>query len=387
VQLILVFFVAVSWLAYVYFGYPALVAMVGAFFPIRPSRRTVALPSVSVLLAARNEEKDIEWKLAETLAWDYPPEKLEILVASDASDDGTDTIVRSFNGARVKFFRMDRRVGKNAALNFLEPHAQGEMLFFTDANAHIEPGVLRTMVQHFVDPRVGCVTGSTLPSTDRHNAQIGQGAGVYESYETLILKLEGRIGSVLVCDGAIFLIRHALFQPLLPELSDDLEMAVRIRAAGYWTLFEPQAMVLERDTSSAREEFRRRRRMGATGILGMWRLRKELAGFRGFQFISHKFLRWLTLVPMLMIVISTAFMADEPPMAILLIVQAVFYTLAVAALVMDMAGRRAHPVLSVPFYVLLGAVGTIAGVFEGCTGKRYAVWEIAPLSRGHREVV
>jgi len=382
----IIFTVGVVWLLYVYFGYPALLAILGKLYAIRPSRSTDILPHVSVLLSARNEKEDIGWKLAETLAWDYPAEKLEILVASDASDDGTDEIIRGFDNRGVKPFRMETRVGKNAALNLMEPYASGEILFFTDANANIAPGILRSMVQHFADSRVGCVTGSTCPATDDHNARIGHGAGVYERYETLIFKLESKIGSVLVCDGAIFAIRRELFQPLLPELSDDLELAIRISAAGYWTVFESQAMVLERDTSSAREEFRRRRRMGATGVLGMWKLRRELWGFRGFQFVSHKFLRWLTLVPMLMILMSTAFMFRQPLMAALLVAQVAFYASALVALSLAILGRRVRRLFAVPFYILLGAAGTLMGMFEPLFGKRYHIWEIAPLSRGHREV-
>ena len=162
---------------------------------------------ISVLIAARNEEKDIGWKISETLGWDYPPEKLEILVASDASDDSTDEIVRSMSDPRVTFVRMKRRGGKVRALNKLAELARGEILFFTDANAHIGPQALRLMVRHFADHRVGCVTGDSRSIKERDRPAVSTGASVYWGYESAVKRLENRIGSVLVCDGAIFCIR------------------------------------------------------------------------------------------------------------------------------------------------------------------------------------
>lgn len=383
--MILLFVLAVLWLTWVYVGYPAVLVVLARLFPVCHRLRTGPLPAVSVLISARNEEKDIGWKVAQTLAWDYPADQLEVLVASDASDDGTDEILRGLKDPRVKFFRMEHRVGKNAALNRLATYARGDLLFFTDANAHIGPRILRAMVRHFTDPRVGCVSGGTSPATDEHNAAIGCGTAAYETYESLILNLEGRIGALLCCDGAIFAIRRELFTPLLPELSDDLELAVRIHARGFWTVFEPAALVQERDTGSPAEEFRRRRRMGGTGILALWLLRRELSGFCWFQFLSHKFLRWLTPIPLAMLLISTAAMAGRPVMAVLLVLELAFCLAALCALVLTLSGRRVHPLLVVPFYVLLGSLGTVVGIVETCLGKRYAVWEVAALSRGHRE--
>jgi cellulose synthase/poly-beta-1,6-N-acetylglucosamine synthase-like glycosyltransferase len=247
------FWIGMVWVLYVYLGYPLILAVLARVGRrIHPVIKDDFLPGVSVLISARNEEKDIGWKMDETLGCDYPRDRLELLVASDASEDRTDEIVRGITDPRLKLVRMEQRSGKGVALNRLAQLAQGELLFFTDANAHIPAHCLRRMARYFADARVGCVTGMTSAQPDADLA-IGSGDRLYLGYETTISHLESQLGSVLVCDGAIFCIRRSLFQPLSPELANDLELPVRIGHAGYWVLHEPTAQVFEKETSSPRE--------------------------------------------------------------------------------------------------------------------------------------
>jgi cellulose synthase/poly-beta-1,6-N-acetylglucosamine synthase-like glycosyltransferase len=378
--MIALFWLGVGWLAYVYVGYPLVLAMVGLIRRVHPVVRDDALPSVSVLLAARNEERDITWKLRQTLDWDYPRERLEVLVASDASTDGTDERVRDFHDPRLRFFRFDDRVGKNTALNELARRATGDLLFFTDANSSIEAGTLRRIVRHFADARVGCVTGEMEEVAE---SSIGKGARAYWGYEALVKHLESRIGSVLVCVGSVFAIRRGLFTPLHAATANDLELPLRIGHAGHWLRYEPAARSVEPAAGSPREEFRRRRRICAQGVLGMWRLRHTLRGIRGWQFLSRKFLRWLVLIPMGSILISSAFLAPvHEGFLVLLALQVAFYGLAATGWLVTRHGRRAARLLSIPFYVVLVGVAGLAGVADACRGRRFHVWEVAALSRG-----
>ena len=371
-----------AWVAYVYAGYPLLLGLLGLVARVKIRARDEYLPTVSVLIAARNEEKDIGWKIRETLAWDYPPERLEVLVASDASEDGTDEIVRGFQDPRVRLLRMERRGGKVRALNRLAELARGEILFFTDANAHVPPGCLRRMVRHFADPRVGCVTGMTRSGQHSETGAIGEGAGIYFRYESLIARLESRLGSVLACDGAVHCLRRDLFAPLQPELANDLETPLRVAQAGYFTIFEPDGYALEKETEAPREEFARRKRIAAQGALALWRYRRLLWGRLGWQFLSHKFLRWLTPVPLLLVAVSSALLAHQPLFGAALLLQVLFYAAAAAALLQVRQGERVSPVLAVPFYSLLGATATLVGVVQAACGRSFDVWEIAVLSRG-----
>jgi cellulose synthase/poly-beta-1,6-N-acetylglucosamine synthase-like glycosyltransferase len=372
----------VAWLIYVYAGYPLLLGLIGLVARVRTRAREGRWPSVSVLIAARNEEKDIGWKIRETLAWEYPADRLEVLVASDASDDRTDEIVRGFQDPRVHLVRMEKRGGKVRALNRLAELARGEILFFTDANASIPAGCLRLMVRHFADPRVGCVTGITRGWDPKSAGAVSQGAGLYFRYESLIASLESRLGSVLACDGAVHCLRRELFAPLQPELANDLEAPLRVARSGRLTLFEPGAYALEKETEAPAEEFARRRRIAAQGALAMWRFRGALAGLRGWQFVSHKFLRWLTPLPLAAVLAGSAALAHRPFYALALAAQGIFYAAALAALLQARQGKHVSRALAVPFYVLLGATATLVGVVEAALGRSFDVWEVATLSRG-----
>jgi cellulose synthase/poly-beta-1,6-N-acetylglucosamine synthase-like glycosyltransferase len=368
-----------AWAAYVFVGYPLLLAAVARLRRIRPVAREEYSPRVSVLISARNEEKDIAWKVRETLAWDYPPSRLDIWVASDASDDRTDEILRGIGDPRVHFVRMERRGGKNRALNRLAQLAQGELFFFTDANSHVAAGCLRKMVRHFADERVGSVTGNSNGSAG--DEETFAGIAVYWGHELLIRHLENQFGSVLVCDGAIFCIRRSLYTPCLPELANDLELPLQIGKAGYWLLHEPQARVQEKETASPWEELSRRRRICAQGALGMWKLRRVLKGIRAWQFFSHKFLRWLLAIPFLLVFLSSLLLAGQPVFAGLFALQLIFWGLALAGLAAA-AGKTAPPKPLAPLvYLLVSCVGALAGVIDACAGRKFDVWESPSLTR------
>ncbi len=378
----ILFWIGVAWLAYVYAGYPLILILLALTRPVHPKIRDDYLPSVSVLIAARNEERDIGWKVTETLAWDYPVDKLQVLVASDASEDRTDEILREIKDPRFCFVRIEPRGGKSQALNRLAQMARGEVFFFTDANSHIEASGLRRMVRHFADERVGCVTGEMRYKDRAQGSAVGRGTKVYWGYESLIKYLEGQIGSVLVCVGSVFAIRRSLFQPLQPDVANDLELPVRIGRAGYWIRYEPETQSVEYPALKPGEEFARQRRIVAQGALAMWRFRGCLKGLRLWQFISRKFLRWLTAVPLLLLFISSACLASRPFYAAALAAQLAFWGLALAGYALARAGRRAGRLLAVPFYVGLVSLAGLAGVIDACVGRRFDVWEIATLSRG-----
>ncbi|MFZ0745160.1 MAG: glycosyltransferase [Terracidiphilus sp.] len=375
------FWLGVAWLGYVWIGYPLILAVVSLARRFRTLTADDYFPAVSVLIAARNEEKDISWKLEQTLAWDYPKDRLEVLVGSDASTDGTDDAIRSIQSPRVRFVRNEERSGKNRTLNRLARMANGDLLFFTDANTSIEPQCLKKMVRYFADTRVGCVTGLEHNIEGRDTSTITMGSNAYLGYEAAVDMLESKLGSVLVCDGSIYCLRSSLFFSLDPDLANDLEHPVRAGAAGAKILYEPEARSFERCSSSAREEFARRRRIAGQGALAMWRLRHELSGFRLWQFLSRKCLRWLTLIPVVMILISTFIMRRDSWFVELFAAQIAFYL--VSLLGAWQGGQsRMSAVMRLPFVVVLANVAVFLGVVDACCGKTFATWNIAALSRG-----
>ena len=375
------FWSSAAWLGYVWIGYPLVLEALSLTRRFRSVAADDYYPTVSVVIAARNEQKDIGWKLAQTLAWDYPVDRLEVLIGSDASTDGTDEAIRSVRDSRLRFVRNQEQAGKNITLNRLVRLAHGDLLFFTDANTHIGPQCLRTMVRHFADPRVGCVTGMECNVTGPETSTITTGSNTYLEYESVVDTLESKLGSVLVCDGSVYCLRRALFTDLDPDLANDLEHPVRIGGAGAAILYEPQARSLECCTSSALEEFARRRRIAAQGALGMWRLRHELRGFRLWQFLSRKFLRWLTLLPLVIVLVTSFLLRREHLFAALFVAQIAFYVMALMGM-WQHETSRANGLLRLPFVFLLAHIAVCLGVLDACRRKRFATWNIAGLSRG-----
>jgi cellulose synthase/poly-beta-1,6-N-acetylglucosamine synthase-like glycosyltransferase len=372
--------IGLAWLGYVFAGYPLLLAVMARLRRIRPRVSDDFLPTVSVLISARNEEKDIGWKVRETLDWDYPPDRLDIWVASDASDDRTDGILAKMTDPRVHFVRMEQRGGKSRALNRMAQLAQGSLFFFTDANSHIDRSCLRRVARHFAEPKVGCVTGNSNTRTGVHSDT--SGTEVYWGHEMLIRHLENQFGSVLVCDGALFCVRGVLYQPCIPELANDLDLPLRIAHAGYWILHEPKAQVEEKDTSSPWEELSRRRRICAQGVLGMWKLRHTLHGVRAWQFVSHKCMRWLLAVPISLLMLSSLLLSRQFIFAFFLAAQVTFWSIALIGLFLISLGKHVPGAVRASVYFLISIIGAFLGVVEACTGTRFAVWESPALSRG-----
>lgn len=375
------FWISVAWLAYVWIGYPIALVLLSLKWRFHPAIADNYYPVVSVLLAARNEEKDIPWKLAQTLAWDYPQDRLEVLVGSDASTDGTDDAIRSVQDPRLTFVRSEERSGKNRILNRLAGMARGEILFFTDANTHIEQRSLRRMVRYFADPRVGCVTGLQRHLDGSDASAITMASNAYSDYESALAALESRVGSVLVCDGSIYCLRKSLFRDLDPDLANDLEHPIRAGAAGAAVLYEPEARSFEYCTSAAQEEFLRRRRIAAQGALGMWRLRHELRGIRLWQFASRKLLRWLTPIPLAVALAASFLLRQQQGFAVCTIVQMLVYgTALVGAWRKELS--RAQAIFRLPLTALAANLAVFIGVLDACRGKKFATWNIAVLSRG-----
>jgi biofilm PGA synthesis N-glycosyltransferase PgaC len=379
---LIMFIVSFSWLFYVYVGYPIALWLIGFWKNLRYERSDTFLPVLSVLISARNEEKDIAWKIAETLAWNYPKDRLEIIIASDASDDQTDELIRRVVDPRLKYLRLEQRVGKNEALNRLAQIATGELLFFTDANSHIDSDCPRRLVRHFADSRVGCVTGADRTMKEESESAISIGEKSYWSYETRLQKLESRLGSVLICFGAIFCIRKSLFMPLHSDLANDFELPIRIGGSGHTVLFDAEAWATEKATRSPKEEFNRRRRICAQGMLGFWRLRKCLHGLRAWQFFSRKFLRWTALFPLLLLFISSAALVFNPLFRLILVPQIAFYAAALWVWWLPGSGHKERRVFALPFYFVLVNTAALTGLIETCLGRRYDVWEVASFTRG-----
>lgn len=374
--------VLAAWMAfglvgYVYFGYPLALWGLARLRPRKVFSANIT-PTVTLLISAFNEEHTIGPKLENTLSLDYPKDKLQIIVISDASTDGTDEIVRSFHDRGVTLLRMPSRGGKTAGLNAALAVASGDVVVFSDANILYQPDTLRNLVRGFADPSVGCVTGDSRYLEEKQSAADAQ-ENAYWGYERMIRSWESRVGSTVGGDGAIFAIRRHLYTPLPPEAINDLVIPLQIVAKGYRAIYEPTAVGYEPAAGDFRKEFRRKRRivnrswrgvMSVADVLKPWRV-----GLFAWQVWSHKVLRWLVL-PLIIIAVVGCLAAVQDGWAyrVGLLGFALSIGLAsVGAFVPDRSGIVAR-VAQGMFYFYLVNLAAILGIVRAVRGDVEMVW-------------
>ncbi|GJL69850.1 MAG: glycosyl transferase [Nitrospirales bacterium] len=304
----LLFWVAFAAVVYTYFGYPLLVWLIGRMRP-RPIKQGKFNPSVSMIIAAYNEEKVIGHKMVNTMALAYPEGQLEIIVVADGSTDQTVSIVQSYEKEGVTVLHQSLRQGKTAALNRAVSSATGEIVFFSDANTMYEPTVIQKIVRNFNDPSVGGVSGRKviLKDCDR---QTSQGETAFWNYEGWLKSGESRLGSIVGADGEIFAIRRALFAPMPSFIvHDDMFLSLKIVEAGFRVIYEGEATSAEYSSKTLHDEFFLKVRYASAGYQILTQFPKMFfppKTFFAFQFISHKLFRWLIPFFLLTMLLSSA---------------------------------------------------------------------------------
>ena len=373
----IVFWSSAAALLYTYAGYPILLAVVSTLRP-RKVQRGEFEPTVSVIITAYNEERDLAAKLENTLTLDYPRELLEIIVASDCSTDRTDDIVRQFAARGVQLNRRPERLGKTAAQNAAVEQARGEIILFSDATSLYQPNVLRAMMPNFADAKVGCVAGRLL-YVDPSESHIGRGARSYWSYETFLKKHESRVGSLIGASGCLYAVRRSAYVPLYHEACSDFIIATKMVEQGLRAIYEPKAVCTEETNRRSDNELKMRVRIIAQTFTDLWRHRAMLnplrSGFYGVQLLSHKVMRYL--VPFFLIALfaaSTVLLSASIFYRMLFIAQLGVYACAVLAWMLDLAGVRSR-LLAIPQYFLLANLASLIACYKFLRGERYAHWE------------
>ncbi|HVF55411.1 MAG TPA: glycosyltransferase family 2 protein [Pyrinomonadaceae bacterium] len=373
----LVFWSSAAALVYTYVGYPLVVWAVSALRP-RRVRRAPFAPEVSVIITAYNEERDLAAKLENTLALDYPKEKLEIIVASDCSSDRTDEIARSFAARGVRLHRQSERRGKTAAQNAAVELARGDVILFSDATTLYRPDVLRVMTPDFADPEVGCVAGR-LVYVDPSDSGVGHGAKSYWGYETFLKRHESRACSLIGASGCLYAVRRAAYVPLYDEACSDFIIATKMVEQGLRAVYEPEAVCTEETNREAAKELRMRVRVITQTFTDLWRHRAMMnpfrSGFYAVELVSHKVMRYL--VPFLLLAILGATTVLAPTSvfyAALLVAQLGCYAAAAAGWLLERMGRRSR-LLSLPHYFVLANLASLLACYKFLSGERYARWE------------
>lgn len=373
------FWVISALVVYVYFGYPLLLAVASRLVRSAPVRVAGTEPSVTLIISAFNEADCIEAKLDNSLALDYPADKIDILVVSDASDDGTDDIVNGYAGRGVRLLRMHERGGKTLGLNAAAADSQSEVLVFSDANAMYRPDAVRRLVENFSDERIGAVIGeSTYESPDSPS---GQSESAYWRYEIAIKTMETRLGSVVGGDGAIYAVRRSLYDPMSADALSDFVNPLNVVNAGFRCVYEPAAVSYEGTADSFSKEYRRKVRIVNRAWRAMMKMKYMLNPLRHGWFAvklwSHKMLRWLVPFFLVAIFVLNLLLLQSGGIYILTLgVQIAFYALAFAGYLAR--NSESQPtLLRVPFYFCLVNVAAAIGIAESMVGKSYTTWATA----------
>ncbi len=325
------FWASAGAIAWTHVGYPVAASLVSRVRE-RPVRREDVLPSVTVVVAAWNEERVIERRLENLLALDYPAELLRIVVASDASEDRTDELVEAVAGreARVRLLRCPRG-GKVAAQDRAVRESDSEVVAFSDANATWAPDALRRLVRSFADPAVAYVCGR-LVLTD---AEGSNREGIYWRLETWLRARESALGSVTGGNGAIYAVRRSDYVEVDPRFGHDLSLPYAMVQRDRRAVYDAGALAFERPTPEIETEYRRKVRMFEHCWLIVLRgkMLRRLPSLYLVQILSHRHLRYASgLVHLLLLATNVVLVVQRAGLVydVVLGAQAAFLLAAVA---------------------------------------------------------
>ena len=371
-----VVWISLAALFYVYLGYPLLLGVV-AFCTRRPRAALGYLPNISILIAAYNEEAGIEKKLEQTLALNYPRDKMEIIVLSDGSTDRTEGIVKTLADQGVRLLRVPDRKGKTNAQNFGARAARGEILIFSDATTVYHPMALQYLVCNFADPRIGAVSGRYQYFDPNGDSATGLGTIAFWNFENLIKTMQSRIRTISGCCGCIYAVRSSVYTALAPDVISDLVQPLWAIRKGYYVTFEDRALAYEETTRSAGQEFSMRVRVVTRGIRGLLSVPDLLNplkhGWVSFQLWSHKVLRWAVPFFLLFLLAGNAALWDQPGYQLLLLLQLAFYAFVLLTLFLPL--HRIWKPIGIPLYFCTLNAAAFCSVVEIVRGRKYIVWE------------
>lgn len=385
-----IFWFCLAAVAYNYAGYPILLFCLSAIFQTkadflylihRRSRRclpTDYVPQVALIVSAYNEAAVIRGKVDNSLQLDYPQDRLEIWFGLDAPSDSTAEILKRVSNGRLQVVEFGSRRGKLAVLSNLVKRTTAEILIFTDANTMLDRSCVRNLVRHFVDPKVGAVSGeeirTTTPSSDPG------GESIYWRYESAIKVLESRLNCSQGANGAALAIRRSLFKPKAGSIVEDFQIPLALRFQGYRVVYDPEAIAIEELAPTLSAQFARRVRIGAGNYQTLFKNLEYLNPFNGFltfAFISHRLLRWLAPFMLAIAFVCSVGLVAQIRFTLLVALQCGFYSAALFGYVLK---KRGLPVslLSAPLHFCSMNLALFLGFVAYVTGRQGVTWTSTP---------
>jgi cellulose synthase/poly-beta-1,6-N-acetylglucosamine synthase-like glycosyltransferase len=371
----IILWVSIVLIVYPYLIYPLVIYVLGLMWP-RNVKSAANVPFITILIPAYNEVDCIGATIQNKLDQGYPADKLQIIVISDGSTDGTDEVVQSFTERGVTLLRREGREGKAAALNAAVKLAKGDIIVFSDANTLFGPQALHHIAESFADPDIGYLTGSMGFLEDGNLSAAGVSA--YMRYENMVRKLETRVGSIIGSNGGVDAIRKELYVDIPPSLITDFVLPLSVMAGGHRVIFNPAVTAFEEPNNEIASEFRMRVRVALRALQGLGYMRRLFNPVRyplaSFCLVSHKVLRYFGFVFMVSAMASNIALVSAALLyQVLLLLQIAAYGLAMLGLVEKLPGLL-KKVTVVPSYLLMSNVAFSIAVFRYVRGDTMAVW-------------
>ncbi len=373
------FWMCCSILLYVYLLYPVLIRVLAACFG-----RVVVCddrqPTVTVVVTAYNEETSIRAKLDNLAELNYPSERVDVLVVSDASSDATEQIAATYDPRRVRVLRVEGRLGKTACQNAAAGAASGEILVFTDATTRVDPDALKHLVGGFADPRVGCVAGCLAYISDS-DSLTGRGGRTYWSYELRLRAAESALGSLIGVSGCLYAVRKSAYRPIDSALISDFVIAMKMREQRLRTVLAPDAACFEATLDRGSLELSMRVRVAIRSLNALVRERRFLNpvkfGVFAWQLWSHKVLRYASPLLWMGAYASNVLLVREAPYPLyLILLLGQSAVLAAGGIGFVLQGRRRElGIFGKPYYFLLTNLAALIAILRYVNGERMVTWK------------
>lgn len=369
-----VFWISLGLIIYVYVGYPMMLLVLRVFRRRGVSKRPI-YPPITLIITAYNEERRIAAKLQNALQQSYPASQLQILVASDCSNDGTDEIVEKHSVRGIGLIRAPERMGKEAAQKLAVHAAKGDILVFSDVATVLESNALANIVENFADPTVGCVS-----SEDRFLERDGtvSGEGAYIRYEMFLRRLETEVNTVVGLSGSFFAARREVCAEWADNLQSDFNTLLNSIKLGMRGISDPASIGYYQNIRDERKEFDRKVRTVLRGLsvfMASWRMVNPVRyGLFSWQLLSHKLCRWLVPFALIEALLSNALLASESIFyGLTMFVQILFYSIALSSRMMKRSSNIAY--FKIPAFFVLANWSILIAWYRYFRGDRVVAWE------------
>ncbi len=368
-----VFWLSILVPVYAVIGYPLTLSVFSLFYK---KNSYIALDnlSLSIIVAAHNEDKNIKNKIISILNQSYQTNKLQIIIASDGSTDQTVEIAQSFNDPRITVLDLDR-AGKTSTLNSAFEYAKNDIIVFTDADNQWEKDTLEHLLIPFSSAEVGASAGQMIIPHSGKSLSLGD--SLYRHYESWIRATENKTGCMVSADGALLALRKELFERIPLDVNDDFFLSTCAPVNGKKIIYVENAKVTDEGVDEVNKQYRRRIRVTVGGLKSLAARRELLNPFKyklyAIALISHKLIRRLSPLFLLPLLLSNFFIKDLNVFyKIIFYLQIMSYSIAIAGLI-DTQGRLPK-IFRIAGYILITVVGMFVGCWEFLTGKKYSLW-------------